>query len=414
MSENTESNMPEYEAVHTHVAENRNRPRLGAGIISLMVIGSLVLGVFGGMASFVVLANSKSPVIANVRHRLGIDANSKIGIPVSENIRLEESSAIIDAAKKVSPAVVSISVSQKVADFYGQVSSQEVAGGTGFILTSDGLIVTNKHVVAQQGSYKVILNDGRIFDATVKALDPLNDLAIVKIEAKDLPTVEIGNSDALQIGQYVIAVGNALGQFKNSVTLGVVSAKERSIQAGTDGASGASESLSGLLQTDASINPGNSGGPLVNLSGQVVGINTAIASTTGGSIGIGFAIPITSVKSVIDSVRKTGSIVRPFIGVRYVPIDKTLQQINNLPVDYGALVSQGQNPGDGAVLPGSPADKAGIVEGDIILEINGERITTGSSLSKLLQKYQPGDQVSLKILRKTQEKTLNVTLDKGK
>jgi serine protease Do len=394
--------------------EVRKRPNIGILLIILVVLANLCIGLFGGVVGFVVLTNSKSTAIHNLRSRLGIDGNSSLAIPIQQNVRVEESSAIIDAAKKVSPAVVSISASQQVQDFFGQTSNQEVAGGTGFILTSDGLILTNKHVVSLAASYKVVLSDGRIFDAKIQAIDPSNDIAVVKIDAKDLPTVEIGTSDALQIGQYVLAVGNALGEFKNSVTLGVVSAKQRSISAAESGnSSTGGEQLTGLIQTDAAINPGNSGGPMVNLAGQVVGINTAIASTTGGSIGVGFAIPIDSVKSVIDSVRKTGQIIRPYLGVRYVGVDKSLQQINKLSVDYGALVSRGQTAGEVAVIPGSPADQAGIVENDIILEVNGERIDTDNPLSKRLQKYQPGDEVTIKLQHAGQEKTVKVKLIKN-
>ena len=383
------------------------------GIVFLFfTLFTLLLGGIGGVAGFVLMAQSKSPIIERLRQSLGVDSDNGLAIPVKQTIRIEESSAIVEAAKKVSPAVVSVTASQQVADFFGQVSDKEVGGGTGFIITSDGLIVTNKHVVSQTATYKVVLNDGRIFDAKIQAIDSFNDLAVLKIEAKDLPTVELGDSEDLQIGQYVIAVGNALGEFKNSVTLGVVSAKDRTID--TNDGSALGERLSGLIQTDAAINPGNSGGPLVNIRGQVVGINTAIA-TSGfdrGSIGIGFAIPITSVKTAIDSVRKNGEIIRPYLGVRYLPVTKTLQKLNNLTVDYGALVARGNTEAELAVVPGSAADRAGIVENDIILEINGERIDENNSLPKRLQKYQVGDEVTLKVQRKGAEITVKATLDR--
>lgn len=391
----------------------KRRKALGLGILSVFVLSNLLVGFVGGAAGFVFLANSKSPILTTIKTKLGVDSNTGIAVPVKQNIRLEESSGVIDASKKVSPAVVSISTSQTVQDYFGRVSKQE-GGGTGFILTSDGLIVTNKHVVEGSGSstYKAVLNDGRIFDAKIQAVDPYNDLAVIKIDAKDLPTVELGSSDNLQIGQYVIAVGNALGEFKNSVTLGIISAQQRSIEAGSG--MGDSEQLSGLLQTDASINKGNSGGPLVNLAGQVIGINTAIASNNGGSIGVGFAIPIDSVKSAIDSVRKNGKIVRPYLGVRYVPVTKALQGLNTLPVDYGALVSRGATATELAVLPGSPADKAGIVENDIILEVNGERIDETNSLSDRLRKYQIGNEISLKLSRKGSDVIIKVKLEELK
>lgn len=388
-----------------------HRKFFSASALTLLVVINLIVGVIGGAAGFVFLANNTSPFIKEVRDQLGITDETGIAVPVKQNIRIEESSSVIDAAKKVSPAVVSISTSQKVQDYFGQVSDQTTGGGTGFILTADGLIVTNKHVVEGQTGYKVILNDGRIFDATVQAVDAYNDLAVIKIDARDLPTVDLGSSDGLQVGQYVIAVGNALGQFKNSVSLGVISATNRNLQA--SGTRGGTEQLSDLIQTDAAINPGNSGGPLVNLAGQVVGINTAIASTSGGSIGLGFALPIDSIRAAIDSVRKTGKIVRPYMGIRYIPVTKSLQQLNSLPVDYGALVSRG-NAEELAVIPASPADKSGILENDIILDVNGERIDESNGLNDRLRKYSVGDEISLKISRKGAEITVKLTLEELK
>lgn len=383
-------------------------------IIFFFIVCILLVGAAGGVGGFVLLSNSKSSVMNTVRDRLGLDGDSAVSIPVTQNIRVQESSSIIDASNKVSPAVVSITGTQTVRDFFGNTSDQEVGGGTGMILTSDGLIATNKHVVNGLSGSKmsVVLNDGRVFDAVVKAVDSANDFAVIKIEAKDLPTVELGKSDDLVVGQYVIAVGNALGEYKNSVTLGVVSAKDRRVEASDSGSSSSTEVLTGLIQTDAAINSGNSGGPLVNLAGQVVGINTAIASVSGGSIGIGFAIPIDSLKTVVASVIKTGEIVRPYLGVRYLGINKTIQQMNGLTVDYGAMVSRGNTQAEVAVMPGSPADKAGVVEGDILLEINGERIDEDNTLPKRLQKYNVGDEVSVKLLRKGDEKTIKVKLEK--
>lgn len=251
---------------------------------------------------------------------------------VKQHLVLEESSAITDAVKKVSQSVVSISTTRNIQDFFSGQILQQKGGGTGFVLTSDGLIVTNKHVVSDTtAEYSVITSDGKTYKATVLSRDSLNDLAVVKIDATGLKPVELGDSAALNVGQWVIAIGNALGEFQNSVTVGVVSAKERQLTA-------SGESLDGLIQTDAAINPGNSGGPLINLAGQVVGINTAIA---GGAEGIGFAINIDSVKTALDSVLKTGKIVRPYLGVRYLSINKEIAQSSKLPVDKGALVYRG-------------------------------------------------------------------------
>ncbi len=400
----------EWHARHGVQHQRRDLRKPFAVFLALLVV--LMVGGAGGVIGFISLTNSDAPWAREARSLLKLDELSELRVPIKQDLKLEESSAVIDAAKKVSPAVVSVTANANVTDFFtGTTSSQEVGGGTGFIITSDGLIITNKHVISQQANYKVVLSDGRIFDATIKAVDPLNDLAVVKIDAKDLPVVELGSSDGLQIGQYVIAVGNALGEFKNSVTLGVVSAKDRKLE--NVGSGSQTETLTDLIQTDAAINPGNSGGPLVNMAGQVVGINTAIASNSGGSIGLGFAISIDSVKTVIESVRKTGEIVRPYMGVRYVPITKAVQQANNLTVDYGVLVSRGTSSLlELAVIPGSPADKAGIIENDIILSINGDKIDATNTLPRRMAKFQVGETVDVKILRKGEEQTIKVTLEK--
>lgn len=379
-----------------------------AGLVIILIVANLLISIAGGVTGFVLLSNTDAGWARTLRTVLHIgDANS-LTIPTHETVSLTESSAVIDASKKVSPAVVAISGTQQVTNFFGGTSTQE-SGGSGFILTSDGLIVTNRHVVdGVNTAYKVILSDGRILDATIKAIDTLNDLAIVKVDAKDLPTVEIGSSGDLQIGQTVIAIGNALGQFQNSVTLGVVSAKGRTLS--TNDTQAASETLTDLIQTDAAINPGNSGGPLVNVRGQVVGINTAIASQSGGSEGIGFAISIDSIKNVLDSVRKTGKIVRPYLGVRTQTIDKSLQQLDNLTVDHGALVVPGSDPSQPSVVPGSPADKAGIKQGDILLEVNGEQINADNPLTARVSEYKVGDTVTIKIQRDGKEQTIKATL----
>ncbi|HPL01560.1 MAG TPA: trypsin-like peptidase domain-containing protein, partial [bacterium] len=259
-------------------------------------------------------------------------------------------------------------------------------------------------------TYSVILSDGKNYDAKVQSIDPLNDLAVVKIDARNLPVVELGDSDQLVVGQWVVAVGNALGKYQNTVTVGIVSAKERQVEA-SDPSSGSTESLQGMLQTDAAINSGNSGGPLVNLHGQVVGINTAVASNAQG---IGFAIPINAAKKAIDSIKKSGKIIRPYLGVRYLPITPDLAKTSNLKYDYGALVIKGNGLGQVAVIPGSPADKAGIVENDIILEINGQRINSESSLSSLLQRHDVGNTITLKIFHDDGERDVKVTLEEMK
>ena len=240
------------------------------------------------------------------------------------------------------------------------------------------------------------------------ARDPVFDVAIAKITPsglETLPYLELGDSDTLEVGQSVVAIGNALGEFKNTVSAGVVSGLSRSLIAGDN--AGNSEQLDKVIQTDAAINPGNSGGPLLDLSGKVVGINVAVVQ---GSENIGFALPINSVKNVISSVRKTGKIIRPYVGIRYIPITPELKSKNNLSVDYGILVQRGSSANQLAVVPGSPADKAGIVENDIILEVNGQKINNETNFATLIRGKNIGETLVLKILSKGLEKTVYLTL----
>ena len=360
----------------------------------------------------------------------------------TKQITVQEESATIEAVKKVQPAVVSIVVTKELKQIYEELGypwspfgedpffkeffkgtpfefrvpkyevpeegeKKEIGGGSGFITASDGLVLTNKHVVSDKtADYTVVTQEGKKYPAKVKAVDPVIDIAFLKIEAKNLPTVELGDSDALQVGQTVIAIGNPLGQYPNTVTKGIVSGKGRAITAG--GILGqAPERLENVIQTDAAINPGNSGGPLINIDGQVVGINTAIDLQ--GQL-IGFAIPINEVKESIDLVKAGKELKAAFLGVRYIMVTKGLAKANKLPVDYGALIVKGEKRGELAVMPGSPADKAGLEENDIILELNGQRIDQKHTLASLIKKHKPGDEVELKVLHKGEEKTIRVVL----
>jgi serine protease Do len=371
-------------------------------VILIFIAGSV--GGVGGVLFF--SANN-----GEFAKKLGINfKNLTIPTTSTQKIVVEESNAIIDAANKVSDAVVSITLKKTVTDIFGQQYQSEGAG-SGFIITSDGLILTNKHVVSDTAAkYAVVTKDGKTYDAVVQSLDPINDLAVIKIEARNLPVVELGDSEQLKVGQWVVAIGNALGQFQNTVTAGVISAKDRKIEASDQSGQG-QETLSNLLQTDTAINQGNSGGPLVNLAGQVIGINTAVAA---GAQGIGFAIPVNSAKSAIDSIKKTGRIIRPYLGVRYFEITPAIAKENNLSVNYGALVQRGKGLTSFAVVPGSPADKAGLVENDIIIEVNGEKIDETHTLIDLVQKYQVGEDIKIKIMSKGQEKEVKVKLEESK
>jgi serine protease Do len=339
-----------------------------------------------------------------------LDYKAKGGTVLNSTQRMtvEENSATIDAVKKVSPAVVSITGTEKSVNFFGNISSQKSAG-TGFIVSKDGLIITNKHVVSDaNASYTVFTSDGKEYKAEIKATDPLNDIAFLKVNASNLPVVELGNSDSLKIGQTVIAIGNALGQYQNTVTQGVVSALGRAVEAG-DSSGFSVETLDNVIQTDAAINSGNSGGPLINLAGQVIGINTAVASNAQS---IGFAIPINLAKTDIDSVISKGKVIRPMLGVRYIPITKEFATSNNLPVSEGAYIYGGRN--QLGVVDGSPAAKAGLKEGDIITKINNDNLTGKTSLASIMNKYKVGDNIKITYLRDGKEQTANATLAESK
>lgn len=287
---------------------------------------------------------------------------------------------------------------------------QEVGAGTGFFVRVDGLIITNKHVVAADDvSYTVVTNDGKKYQAKVLARDPVNDLALIKIEEKGFPVLSLGDSTQVKLGQTVIAIGNALGQFSNTVSKGIISGLSRSVVA--QGSLTGPETLSGVIQTDAAINPGNSGGPLLNLKGEVIGINTAVA---GGAQSIGFALPVNLAKRIIDQYFSEGKISYPFLGVRYMIITPEFAKEQSLPFDYGALILRGETPQDLAVVPGSPADKAGLGENDIILELNGKKITQENPLDRMITSLKVGEEVTMKVYSKGQIKTLKLILGERK
>jgi serine protease Do len=408
-------------------------------LIAIIIVSGLIGGVFGSLASSNI---AQANIFENIRDFL---FGSKVVSPEKESKEkssstqalpelykptLEYEEAIIKAVEEASPSVVSIVISKDLPiiercpynpfgnlppdfeDFFGDFGfgftfpcekgskRQEVGGGTGFIISDDGLILTNKHVVLDsKAEYTVLTNDGKKHNAEVLARDPVQDIAILKIKASNLKPARLGNSDLIKLGQTVIAIGNALGEFRNTVSVGVVSGLARDITA--SGGSGFVERIEGVIQTDAAINQGNSGGPLLNLRGEVIGINTAIAQ---GAQTIGFAIPINQAKRAIESVKKTGSIKVPYLGVRYLTVTEEIAKKQKLPVDYGALV-RGTEEGPG-VIPDSPAAKAGLQAEDIILEVNGVKITKDKSLSSLIQRFSIGDKIKLKVRRG--EKTIDI------
>jgi S1-C subfamily serine protease len=286
----------------------------------------------------------------------------------------------------------------------------EVGGGSGCIVHAGGLILTNKHVVSDGlAAYSVILNDGRRFDAEILSRDPVNDVAILKIKATDLPSLNLGDATRLELGQSVIAIGNALGMFKNTVSLGIVSGLSRAITAQADPYSPMQE-LRGLIQTDAAINPGNSGGPLVDRDGNVVGVNAAIVS---GAHSIGFAIPVNAVRRDIEDIKRYGRIRRPLLGLRYIMIDDKLKEKMKLPVSCGALVVN-EGPRDPGVVPGSPAARSGIREKDIVLMIDGNKLDCDHPIQDFLEDREVGNVIQLRVLRGGKELNINVTLAERK
>lgn len=307
---------------------------------------------------------------------------------------------IATVAESVSPSVVSISTASSSTNRFGIVRE---GAGTGVVVSADGYVLTNKHVVEGASSVEVTFENGRQFDRVrVVAVDPLNDIAFLKIKGvSDLPVSEPGNSSTIQIGQQVVAIGNSLGQYQNTVTSGIISGTNRPISAQ---AGDSIETLTDLIQTDAAINPGNSGGPLVNMAGQVIGINTAIAADAEG---IGFAIPINATKGMLKGLLENGKAERPYLGVNYLPINGEVAAEYNLPVDNGAYIYADRgNP----VLSGSPADEAGVKEGDIITKVEGVEVGPGGGVATLIGAYAPGDKINITILRDGKERNLEVTL----
>lgn len=313
--------------------------------------------------------------------------------------------SIAEVANKVAPGVVSIITETRTSGWFGQ-SSTQTSAGTGMIVASDGYVLTNKHVIDGARKIKVVLDDGTSYDdVELVGTDPFNDVAYLKInDVSDLKTVTLGNSKTLTPGQQVIAIGNALGQYHNTITAGIISGVGRSLTAYSSDMTSA-ENLSDMIQTDAAINAGNSGGPLVNAAGEVIGINTATSSDADG---IGFAIPISSVKGMLKNITEHGSAKRAYAGVRYINITPDLAVTYDLPVSAGAYIfTDGK---DSAIIAGGPGEKAGLKDGDIITKINGVSVGSAGSVSSLIGEYMPGDTVQLTILRDNKEQAINLTL----
>jgi len=417
------------------------------------------------LAQIVIISLISGVIGAAAYEKINSSANSGVPAKIADERHFVEDSNAIDAIQKVAPAVVSIVATKDLQVFrqqpfdpfffFGQdpfaqnfgfpmqqpeqqkqtqpeIKRQKVAGGTGFIIQVDGLALTNKHVVADTGAdYSALTKDGKEYDVEVISRDTVNDLAVIQLhektedkkdrktgekkdfgdKPKDMPIVVIGDSTKLKVGQNVLAIGNARGEYENSVTAGIISAIGREIQA-SDMSGGGQESLSGLIQTDAAINFGNSGGPLVNLGGEVIGINTAIDSQ---ATGIGFAIPVNQIKSVIESVKKFGRIVRPVLGVTHTLLNKEkAKELKLNGIENGALIIGDRAKKEFGVLPDSPAEKAGLKLDDVIIEVDGEKITEENTLQSMVQKHVPEDKLKLKVWRDGKTFEVTVTLDERK
>lgn len=378
--------------------------RIGSLLIALGLLGSLAAGFLGGYVG----ARNNNP-----------GTLTSASVSEQRQIAATQSQLISSIAKNVGPSVVSVNVVTQTAptsDFFGfqtQGGRQEAAG-TGIIISSEGVIVTNRHVVpAGTTDVSVTLSDGtQLGSVTVLGRTSANDsldIAFLKVndlKGHKLTPAQIGDSSKLSVGDTVVAIGNALGQFNNTVTSGIISGFGRSVVASDSGGSDA-ESLDDLLQTDAAINQGNSGGPLVNTAGQVVGINTAVS---GEGQNIGFAIPINDVSGLIKQVLSTGKFQRPYLGVRYVRLTPDTAKQYKLDVENGAYVVPAVDASQSSVLQDSPADKAGIQEGDIITAIDGTKLDQNHSLTSLVGQHAVGDSVKLDLLRDGKTVTVTATL----
>lgn len=393
-----------------------------------VILPAIIAGMAGGLLVLYLLPALREPVLKLFAPpQAQTEPSGLITLPpvLKQNEGIAEDEQTVGVVERVRSSVVAIAVTRDLSKLKNYVDpffsqpfpfdqsfpdgKQKIGGGSGFLVSADGLIITNKHMVSdEEAEYTVILPSGKKMPAKVLARDPVLDLAILDIEGEGYAYLSFGDSDNLRIGQTVIAIGNALDEFPNTVTKGIVSGLNRRITA-QDG--GGLVVLEGAIQTDAAINSGNSGGPLIDLYGRVVGVNSAVSSA--GQL-IGFALPGNAAKRDLEQADKLGRISRPFLGIRYLIIDEELIEKNQLNVDHGVLIYRGAEPSDLAVIPGSPADKAGLQENDIILEINGAAIDSEHSLSSLIGRYLPGDTVTLKIMRHAQELEMKVTLDEYK
>ncbi len=365
------------------VEQKPKKERKFLKFFALILIGALIGGGIGSIVTFNYIKNNLPYYSTNINN------NEAQIVNVSKVIELEQSQ-IIDVAEKVSPAVVKISTTQVVSDLF---FSYETSGlGSGYLISPNGEIVTNNHVVSDAKKITVTLSDGSEYDATIIGTDPSSDIALIKIDGKDLPNLSFGDSSTLKVGQSVIAIGNPYG-LDHTVTTGVISALERSLTF-DDGTT-----LVGVIQTDAAINPGNSGGPLLTLTGDVIGMNTAIQQSAQG---IGFAISSSTIIKVISDIKLFGKVIWPFLGISGVSITNDIAKRNNLPTNKGVLVV--------SVYPGTSAANAGLKAYDIITKFDGNDVTSVQEITKYLRQHNVGDKVKIEIYRDNKKMELEITL----
>ena len=381
--------------------------KLARSILAFIVIASIFSGI-GAWFAVQVLPNFFSS------SRNGIPAST----PATIVSLMEEESATMHVVEQVTPAVVSVVVRKPRGEVLKDQTLEnqnsdvvfsdtlltaaeanqlvDVSSGTGFFVSTDGYIVTNHHVIdVPNAKLFVVTNDGKELEASLVDTDPVLDLSILRVQGSGFRSVTLGDSDKIRIGQTAIAIGNTLSEFRNTVTKGVISGINRHVTAGVSVNS--SEVIEKAIQTDAAINPGNSGGPLINLLGEVVGINTAV-SFDGQAVA--FAIPINQAKRAIEDVKDTGKILRPWLGIHYVLVEPSkIKDASSISFTLAALVTKDVGVNESAVIKDGPADKAGIKEGDLLLSVDGTFFTQGKAIAELLSTHRPGDQVKMVYLR---------------
>jgi serine protease Do len=379
---------------HNTESDQGTQPRRTGKMAALLILVALLAlagGILGGY-----FAGTLQPTLTSINRNSAQDGNK---------IVTQEEEDIASVASKVGPSVVSVITSAQAHSALGTSTMQ--GAGTGIIVSKDGYVLTNKHVVQGSETVSIVTSNGATYkNVKVVGTDPLNDVAFLKIDGvNDLQSATLGDSTSIRIGQKVVAIGNALGEYENTVTSGIISGTGRSVTASLDGTDSNAETLTDLIQTDAAINSGNSGGPLTNITGQVVGINTALASDANS---IGFSIPINAVKGALKNLLSTGKVERAYIGVNYVAITPSVAEQYKLSVKKGAyVIANGNSP---AVISGSPGAQAGIKEKDIITKVGDVEVGEKGNVSTLVGEYAPGETIALTILRDGKTMTLNVTL----